>query len=81
MSGFLRSFKRFDVYRDIPKEYTEQTTTGAAVSLMCSLAIVYLFFAEFLDFMAVSTTSSVSVCLPNVSANVVLLSAVLLCGW
>eukprot|EP00808_Paulinella_micropora_P030488 g10501.t1 len=39
-------FKSLDVYRDIPKDLTEQTNTGATVSLVAVAVMSYLFFSE-----------------------------------
>jgi len=49
--SFLKKVKTFDVYRDIPKELTEQTFTGAIVSVLSIMAMVYLFLAEFWNFL------------------------------
>eukprot|EP00457_Paulinella_chromatophora_P008074 gb/GEZN01008101.1/.p1 GENE.gb/GEZN01008101.1/~~gb/GEZN01008101.1/.p1 ORF type:complete len:331 (-),score=47.64 gb/GEZN01008101.1/:447-1439(-) len=41
-------FKSLDVYRDIPKDLTEQTNTGATVSVVAMTVMGYLFFSELL---------------------------------
>jgi len=52
MSGdFVKKLKSLDVYRDIPKDLTEQTVTGAAVSIFAALLMGYLFLAEFVAFL------------------------------
>ena len=38
--------KRFDIYRKIPKDLTQPTTTGAIVSLICIAFIVSLLAVE-----------------------------------
>jgi len=59
--SFLSKLKSFDVYRDIPKDLTEQTLTGATVSVICSIAIAWLFLSEFLSYLAVQRTSEMFV--------------------
>jgi len=51
MTSVLNKFKALDVYRDIPKDLTEQTFTGAIVSVTALVFIVYLFTAEFFAFL------------------------------
>lgn len=55
------ALKRFDVYRDVPKDLTEQTLTGALVSLLCGAAVVFLFLSEFIAFVSVETVSEMFV--------------------
>ena len=55
------SLKKFDFYRDVPKDLTEQTLTGAIVSLFCGILVVYLFFSEFIAFLSVETVSEMYV--------------------
>jgi len=49
--SFLNKLKTFDVYRDIPKDLTEQTFTGAFVSIGCLVIVIFLFTAEFISFL------------------------------
>jgi len=49
--SLVNRLKTFDVYRDIPKDLTEQTLTGAIVSILCTLFIIYLFAAELIAFL------------------------------
>jgi len=53
--------KKFDIYRDVPKDLTEQTLTGAIVSVCCMLLVLYLFLSEFFSFLAVETVSEMYV--------------------
>mmetsp|Transcript_28525 Transcript_28525/g.60525 ORF Transcript_28525/g.60525 Transcript_28525/m.60525 type:complete len:347 (-) Transcript_28525:159-1199(-) len=47
----MRALKRFDLYRKVPRDLTEPTLSGAAVSC-CTVALaLYLFLAEFMVFM------------------------------
>ena len=55
MSLFGR-FRALDVYRDVPKELSEQSPIGGAISLIASLVIGLLFFSELSSWLAGSTT-------------------------
>lgn len=59
--GFLNFFRTLDVYRDIPKEYTEQTLSGAIVSVVALVTMATLFFTETTAFLEVNTISQMSV--------------------
>lgn len=59
--SLFASLKKFDIYRDVPRDLTEQTLTGAVVSLFCGILVVYLFFSEFLAFLTVDTVSEMYV--------------------
>lgn len=48
--------KQIDVYRDIPKDLTDQTLTGGFVSLVAGVTMMYLFIAEFWLFLTPETT-------------------------
>ena len=61
MSGWSQRLKSFDVYRDIPKDLTEQTTSGAVVSLAAAVFIGYLFLAELFAFLSPSVTHAMFV--------------------
>ena len=43
--------KRFDVYRKLPKDLTQPTTTGAVISIISSCFILFLMISEGLAFM------------------------------
>eukprot|EP00747_Dinoflagellata_sp_TGD_P163851 gnl/TRDRNA2_/TRDRNA2_183008_c0_seq1.p1 gnl/TRDRNA2_/TRDRNA2_183008_c0~~gnl/TRDRNA2_/TRDRNA2_183008_c0_seq1.p1 ORF type:complete len:371 (+),score=84.83 gnl/TRDRNA2_/TRDRNA2_183008_c0_seq1:112-1224(+) len=43
----MKSFKRLDLYRKVPRDLTEPTLSGALVSLFTVLLALYLFSAEF----------------------------------
>jgi len=61
MGNGLSSLKNLDIYRDIPKDLTEQTTTGAVVSIVCAIFIIYLFTSEFLFFLTPEITQEMFV--------------------
>lgn len=42
----MRAVKRFDLYRKVPRDLTEPTLSGAAVSCCTVTFVVYLFFSE-----------------------------------
>ncbi len=41
---------RFDIYRKVPKDLTQPTNTGAAISICCVLFILFLLISEFVGF-------------------------------
>ena len=43
-------FERFDIYRKIPKDLTQPTQAGAAISISSCLFIFFLLVSEFLTF-------------------------------
>ncbi|XP_052228357.1 endoplasmic reticulum-Golgi intermediate compartment protein 1-like isoform X2 [Dreissena polymorpha] len=43
--------RRFDIYRKVPKDLTQPTTTGACISICSVLFMLYLFGAELLGFL------------------------------
>jgi len=55
--SILNKIKSFDVYRDIPKDLTEQTISGAIVSIICALFITYLFAAETMSYLTPELSS------------------------
>lgn len=59
--GFASALKKFDIYRDIPRDLTEQTLTGAIVSILCGIFIFYLFISEFLTYLTIETVSEMYV--------------------
>lgn len=54
-------FRRFDIYRKVPKDLTQPTTAGAAISVICSLFIFFLFISELASFIAVDVASELYV--------------------
>ena len=42
----VMDIKRLDIYRKIPKDLTQPTTTGAIVSICCVVFIVLMIFTE-----------------------------------
>lgn len=65
VSGFADRFKKFDVFREIPKDLTQASSSGAAVSIICVLVVGYLFITEFVKFLTITTVSSMYVELPD----------------
>ncbi|KAG8439278.1 hypothetical protein GDO86_005480 [Hymenochirus boettgeri] len=45
-------FRRFDIYRKVPKDLTQPTYTGAIISICCCLFITFLFLSELTGFIA-----------------------------
>ena len=43
--------RRFDIYRKVPKDLTQPTTTGAIISISSGLFILFLLVSELLSFM------------------------------
>ncbi|KAG1700932.1 Integrator complex subunit 14 [Nymphon striatum] len=56
---------RFDIYRKIPKDLTQPTTTGAVISICCCLFMFLLFFSELLSFISVEVVSELFVDNPS----------------
>lgn len=48
----MKAMKRFDIYRKVPRDLTEPTLSGAAVSCCTVTLALYLFVSEFLVFTA-----------------------------
>mmetsp|Transcript_70341 Transcript_70341/g.205714 ORF Transcript_70341/g.205714 Transcript_70341/m.205714 type:complete len:348 (-) Transcript_70341:180-1223(-) len=46
----MRAIKRFDLYRKVPRDLTEPTLSGAAVSCCTVILAAYLFLSEFFVF-------------------------------
>ena len=42
--------KRMDIYRKVPKDLTQPTTTGAIISICCTLFIVFMLLCELMWF-------------------------------
>lgn len=54
-------FRRFDIYRKVPKDLTQPTTAGAAISLACTLFIFFLLISELMSFIAIEVVSELYV--------------------
>ncbi|CAF1105647.1 unnamed protein product [Rotaria magnacalcarata] len=57
--------RRFDIYRKIPKDLTQPTTTGAAISLICITFISTLLLIELYYFITPDVTSELFVDVPE----------------
>lgn len=57
--------RRFDIYRKIPKDLTEPTTTGALISICSVFFIVFLFLSEFYSFIGTEIISELYVDNPS----------------
>ncbi|XP_061642655.1 endoplasmic reticulum-Golgi intermediate compartment protein 1 isoform X3 [Phyllopteryx taeniolatus] len=44
--------RRFDIYRKVPKDLTQPTYTGAFISILCCVVILFLFLSELTGFIA-----------------------------
>ncbi|XP_061899754.1 endoplasmic reticulum-Golgi intermediate compartment protein 1 isoform X2 [Entelurus aequoreus] len=44
--------RRFDIYRKVPKDLTQPTYTGAFISILCCVFILFLFLSELTGFIA-----------------------------
>jgi len=53
--------RRLDIYRKVPKDLTQPTTTGAAISVGCCLFIFFLLVSEFASFIAINIVSELYV--------------------
>ncbi|GLD73587.1 endoplasmic reticulum-Golgi intermediate compartment protein 1 isoform X1 [Lates japonicus] len=42
----------FDIYRKVPKDLTQPTYTGAFISILCCVFILFLFLSELTGFIA-----------------------------
>ncbi|KRX21113.1 Endoplasmic reticulum-Golgi intermediate compartment protein 1 [Trichinella nelsoni] len=58
--------ERFDIYRKVPKDLTQPTTTGAVISIFSLIFISYLFVSELLQFLKVEIISEMFVSNPDV---------------
>ena len=57
----LNAIRDFDFYRKIPKDLTETTSHGAALSICASVFMLVLFIAELWAFLSASISTSVVV--------------------
>jgi hypothetical protein len=46
----MKAIMKFDLYRKVPRDLTEPTVSGAAVSCCTVFLGLYLFFSEFFVF-------------------------------
>ncbi|XP_010545546.1 PREDICTED: protein disulfide-isomerase 5-3 [Tarenaya hassleriana] len=53
--------KSVDFYRKIPRDLTEASLSGAGLSIVAALAMIFLFGMELSSYLAISTTTSVIV--------------------
>lgn len=53
--------KRFDIYRKIPKDLTQPTTTGAVISISCITFICLLLLSELVAFISPDIRSELHV--------------------
>ncbi|CAI0380050.1 unnamed protein product [Linum tenue] len=62
MAGLSSSrLKSMDFYRKIPRDLTEASLSGAGLSIVAALAMVFLFGMELSNYLAVNTSTSVIV--------------------
>ena len=59
--------RRFDIYRKVPKDMTQATRTGAAISICCILFMLFLLVSEFVGFIVPVVSSQLFV--HNLSQN------------
>jgi len=57
MSGFLESLH---LYRKVPRDLTDATRVGGALSLACAALMAYLFVSNFSEYMTMQTTTDVA---------------------
>ncbi|MES1923570.1 hypothetical protein MHBO_005164, partial [Bonamia ostreae] len=62
---FLKKIRQFDVFREVHSEFTQTTTSGAVVSIICVAVMSLLIFSEFVSFLSVKTSSSMFVGTPD----------------
>jgi len=67
MLNLFARLKSFDVYRKVPKDYTQASIPGGVVSVICFIIVVVLFLSEFQDFLRVKTKSEMFVDVPHSS--------------
>ncbi len=56
-SSIANRFKSLDVYRKLPSDLTESTMSGAIVSLIATIVMLFLFITELQGYMAVTENS------------------------
>ena len=64
MSGFGGSkggwLEAIHLYRKVPRDLTDATRLGGALSLMCAATMAYLFISNIAEYMSMSTSSDVA---------------------
>lgn len=58
-------FRRLDIYRKVPKDLTQPTAAGAAISISCCFFIIMLLISEFVSFIHVDIVSELYVADPQ----------------
>lgn len=62
--------RRFDIYRKLPKDLTQPTTTGAVISIFSSIFIVFLLISEGLSFLRIELVNELYVDDPTVGTTI-----------
>lgn len=57
----MKALRRFDFYRKVPVDFTEPTTPGAIISLLCGVFMVFLLVSEVSSFMQLDTKTEMFV--------------------
>ncbi|CAG5098291.1 Oidioi.mRNA.OKI2018_I69.XSR.g15534.t1.cds [Oikopleura dioica] len=64
------NIKRFDIYRKLPKDLTQPTTTGALISIFSTFFIIFLLVSEVLSFLQEEVISELYVDDPTTGATI-----------
>jgi hypothetical protein len=64
------NIKRFDIYRKLPKDLTQPTTTGALISICSTSFIIFLLVSEVLSFLQEEVVSELYVDDPTTGATI-----------
>lgn len=67
--SLLSQLKRFDIYRTVPRDLTEQTTAGAAVSMLAAALVLVLFLSELGAFLRVDVRHETLVMQPGAAGT------------
>lgn len=62
--------RRFDIYRKVPKDLTQPTTTGAIISISSGIFITFLLISELLTFLRTELVSELYVDDPTVGDRI-----------
>jgi len=62
--------KSFDIYRRLPKDMTEPTVSGATISMVCSIVMLFLFMSETAHFFTPDITSDMEVDVSSASQTI-----------
>lgn len=60
-AGFGARLRALDIYRKTPKDLTEATTVGGAISVIASAVMLLLLMMELRDFVSVTTATSIKI--------------------